>query len=456
MRVHILGICGTFMGGVALLARDLGYAVSGSDAAAWPPMSDILVQADITVHSGYSIEHLEPPPDAAIIGNALTRGNPAIEYILDRGINFSSGPEWLAANVLKNRCPVAISGTHGKTTTAAMTAWALELSGFAPGFLIGGAPCFSERSARLGTGSPFVVEADEYDTAFFDKRAKVVHYRPRVLTINNLEYDHADIYPNLESIATQLHHAVRTVPPSGRVLVNGDDPNIDLVLRQGCWSNLEKVGTGADNDWRICIQGDKKSAQLTYQGSDQGEINLPQPGLHNMRNAAMAVAAANAVGVCAPTALQALKRFPGVKRRLELRGSAAQVDVIDDFAHHPSAIQATLEALREANPQARIVAVLEPRSRTMQQGVHRDRLATSLEQADLAFVLSPTELTWSVADALAPLGEKVTLASSTSALCTQVLAQARPGDKVVIMSNGDFGGIHEQILGGLQAQDGQK
>ena len=455
MRIHILGICGTFMGSIALLAREQGFAVEGSDAAAWPPMSEILAQADITVHSGYSTEHLEPPADCVIIGNALTRGNPAIEYSLDRGLNFSSGPAWLAENILKDRCPIAVAGTHGKTTTAAMTTWALDLCGFAPGYLIGGAPCFSDRSARLGSGSPFVVEADEYDTAFFDKRAKAVHYHPRVLAINNLEYDHADIYPDLQSIATQLHHAVRTVPPSGRVLINGDDPNLDLILDQGCWSSLERVGTGANNDWRICLGAGQERPVLEYQGEQLGTIELPQPGRHNIRNAAMAVAAASAGGASPPQALQALSSFPGVKRRLELRGEVAGVAVIDDFAHHPSAIQASLQALRATDHQGRIIAVLEPRSRTMQMGIHRANLASSLDQADQAFVLAPADFSWSVAEALTPLGKRADCSASVAELCAKVLALTRPGDRVVIMSNGDFGGIHELLLDGLRQRQSQ-
>lgn len=451
MRIHILGICGTFMGGAALLAREQGFAVAGSDAAAWPPMSEILTQAEITVYPDYSAEHLEPPPDCVVIGNALTRGNPAIEHILERGMRFTSGPAWLAENVLRDRCPVAIAGTHGKTTTAAMTAWALELGGFAPGYLIGGAPRFSDRSARLGAGSPFVIEADEYDSAFFDKRAKAVHYLPRVLAINNLEYDHADIYPDLASIATQLHHAVRTVPSSGKVLVNGDDPNMELILNPGCWSRVERIGLAPSNEWRIQPDSAAGCASLDYCGERLGTLSLSQPGLHNLRNAAIAVAAAHAVGACATGAVQALNSFPGVKRRLELRGQAAGVEVIDDFAHHPSAIQATLEGLRDADPHRRIVAVLEPRSRTMQQGIHRDRLADSLAQADLAFVLAPAELPWSVAEALAPLGDKANYAASVAQLCALVIAHARSGDRVVVMSNGAFGGIHEMLLNELLA-----
>jgi len=446
MKIHILGICGTFMGGIALLARERGHAVEGSDSAAWPPMSEILEQAGIPVHGGYDAAHLEPAPDRVVIGNALSRGNPAVEYTLDRGLAYQSGPAWLAEHILDGRCVVAIAGTHGKTTTASMTAWALERCGLDPGYLIGGAPGFGERSARIGTGSPFVVEADEYDTAFFDKRAKVVHYHPRVLLLNNLEYDHADIYPDLEAIATQLHHAVRTVPGNGRVLINGDDPHLPALVARGCWSRLERIGFGADNDWRIVP--DDAGAVLLHQGVALGPLQPPQPGRHNLANAAAAVAAAAGAGADPATALEAVNTFPGVRRRLELRGRVGGVEVIDDFAHHPSAVAATLEAL--ATPGRRLLAVLEPRSNTMRLGIHREQLAEALDRADLAFVLAPPDLPWSIPDALAPLGERLHTASSVEELTRLALAEARPGDCLVVMSNGAFGGIHQRLLSGLE------
>ncbi|MFP4129443.1 MAG: UDP-N-acetylmuramate:L-alanyl-gamma-D-glutamyl-meso-diaminopimelate ligase [Halorhodospira sp.] len=446
MKIHILGICGTFMGGVALLARESGHAVEGSDTGAWPPMSDILEHAGIPVHSGYEVSALEPAPDRVLIGNALSRGNPAVEHTLERGLAYRSGPGWLAESILDDRCVVAIAGTHGKTTTASMTAWILERCGLDPGFLIGGAPGFSERSARLGTGSPFVVEADEYDTAFFDKRAKAVHYRPRILVLNNLEYDHADIYPDLAAIATQLHHTVRTVPGGGRVVVNGDDPNLPAVLERGCWTPIARVGFGEGNDWRLRPDA-AGGAELLHQGERLGTLQPPQPGRHNLANAAAAIAAAVSAGAGLERALQAANEFPGVRRRLELLGQANGIEVIDDFAHHPSAIAATLEALAE--PGRRLLAVLELRSNTMRMGVHQRELCQALERADHAFVLAPDDLPWSVADALAPLGERVRTAPDVATLAGQVLAKAHSGDRLVVMSNGDFGGIHARLLAGL-------
>ncbi|ABM62771.1 UDP-N-acetylmuramate:L-alanyl-gamma-D-glutamyl-meso-diaminopimelate ligase [Halorhodospira halophila] len=450
MKIHILGICGTFMGGIALLARESGHAVEGSDSAAWPPMSDILDQAGVPVRGGYDATHLEPAPDRVIIGNALSRGNPAIEYTLDRGLPYQSGPGWLAEHVLTGRCVVAIAGTHGKTTTASMATWILERCGLDPGYLIGGAPGFSERSARLGTGSPFVVEADEYDTAFFDKRAKVVHYQPRVLLLNNLEFDHADIYPDLEAIATQLHHAIRTVPANGRVLINGDDPHLPSVVARGCWSRLERIGFGADNDWRIDADEAAEHAVLVHRGTPLGALQPPQPGRHNLANAAAAVAAAASAGADPTTAVKAINEFPGVRRRLELRGCVDGVEVIDDFAHHPSAVAATLNAL--ATPGRRLLAVLEPRSNTMRLGIHRHQLAEALGHADQAFVLTPPDLPWSVSEALAPLGERLHTAAEVSDLARLALAKARPGDCLVVMSNGAFGDIHERLLTGLRTR----
>ncbi len=451
MRIHVLGICGTFMGGVALLARDSGHAVTGSDTAAWPPMSEILQAAEIPVQEGYNPEHLEPSPNQVLIGNALSRGNDAVEYTLERGIPYDSGPAWLARNVLCGRCVVAIAGTHGKTTTASLATWILERCGLDPGFLIGGAPGFSERSARLGSGSPFVVEADEYDTAFFDKRAKVVHYRPRVLVLNNLEHDHADIYPDLDAIAQQLHQAVRTVPAGGRLIVNGDDPNLPGVLDRGCWTPIERVGTGPDNDWRIVADGDGHS--LHHRGEPVGPLHPPLPGAHNRANAAAAVAAACAAGAPAQGALQAVASFPGVRRRLELRGEVDGIQVIDDFAHHPSAIAATLEALGDGP--GRLIAIVEPRSNTMRLGTHQDRLAAALEAADRAFLLAPADLDWSVIDALRPLGERAATAAEIPQLVEHVLAEAQPGDRLVVMSNGAFGGIHQRLLEGLQRRAGR-
>ena len=450
MKIHVLGTCGTFMGGVALLAHEHGHAVEGSDAAAWPPMSEILEAAGVPVHAGYDPGHLQPPPERVLIGNALSRGNPAVEHVLDRGLAYSSGPAWLAEHVLHDRCVVAVAGTHGKTTTSALTAWILERCGRDPGYLIGGAPGFSERSARLGSGSPFVVEADEYDTAFFDKRAKATHYRPRVLAIGNLEYDHADIYRDLDGIAEQLHQAVRTVPSGGRIVIGGDDPEIHRVLDRGHWTPVERVGRGPDNDWQIATAPDG-GTELRRGGERLGPLEPPQPGRHNRTNAAMAVASAVAAGATIERALKAVRDFPGVRRRLESRGTIAGVEVIDDFAHHPSAIAATLEALAE--PGRRLLAVLEPRSNTMRMGTHRERLAEALGAADHAFVLAPEELSWSVTEALAPLGDRAHTAADALGLAERALAEARTGDRIVVMSNGAFEDIHELLLARLRLRE---
>lgn len=459
-HLHILGVCGTFMGGIALLAREAGWRVEGSDAGAWPPMSELLASAGIEVQEGFKPEHVFGPggtdrPDEVVIGNALSRGNPAIEAVLEDGVRYASGPEWLAREVLPGRDVLAVAGTHGKTTTSAFCTWILIQAGQDPGWLIGGAPGWTERSAALGGGAAFVVEGDEYDTAFFDKRAKLVHYRPHVLILNNLEYDHADIYPDLASIARQLHHAVRTVRASGRILVNGDDPHLPDVLAQGVWSPVERVGRrgSGQHDWAYDCEGD--GDQLYRAGQPLGRLQLPLPGDHNRANAAAAVAATAALGVPPEQALEALARFPGVRRRLEVRGTAGGVTVIDDFAHHPTAITATLAALRRADPAGRLLAVLEPRSNTMRMGVHHDRLADALAEADHAFVLDADDKAdqtegRSIADALSPLGARATCRGTTAALVEAVAAAAQPGDRVVVMSNGGFDGFHDRLLRALE------
>jgi len=447
-HVHILGIGGTFMAGLALLARAAGHRVTGADAGLYPPMSTLLAEEGIAVTEGYDPAALEPAPDCVVIGNALSRGNPSVEAVLERDLPWASGPQWLAENVLHGRWVLAVAGTHGKTTTASLLAWLLEAAGLAPGFLIGGLPGNFGVSARLGAAPFFVLEADEYDSAFFDKRSKFVHFRPRTLVLNNLEYDHADIFPDLAAIQRQFHHLVRTVPGSGRILVNGDDPALDDVLAQGCWSAVTRFGTGAGHDWRLT----REDAAWALEGPERAVFTPPLPGEHNARNTAAALLAARHAGVPLDAGVPALAGFRGIRRRLEARGSAAGVAVIDDFAHHPTAIAATIAALRETH-RGRVLAVLEPRSNTMRQGVHEATLAGALEDADRAYVLAPDDLGWDLAGALAPLGGRVRTAGGVDCLVDLVAADARSGDAVLVMSNGSFGGIHERLLAALAARE---
>jgi UDP-N-acetylmuramate: L-alanyl-gamma-D-glutamyl-meso-diaminopimelate ligase len=425
VHVHILGICGTFMAGVAALAREAGHRVTGSDAAAWPPMSTQLAALGIDVKSGYDPAHLQPAPDAVIVGNVISRGNPAIEHVLDAGLRYISGPQWLAENVLRGRHVLAVAGTHGKTTTASILAWLLEHAGLEPGFLIGGVPQNFGVSARLGRGTHFVVEADEYDTAFFDKRSKFVHYAPRTLILNNLEFDHADIFPDLASIERQFHHLVRTVPRSGRIIANGRDSALARVLEMGCWSELER-----------------------FDADPSGAFESPLAGAHNRANAVAAIAAAAHVGVSRETAVAGLRQFRNVKRRLELVGEAGGVKVYDDFAHHPTAIEVTIDALRGQGP-GRVLAVLEPRSNTMRLGVHKEALARSLLRADLCMVYTPPALNWDARAALGSLGDRLQVHQQLDSLVKAVTGAARPADRILVMSNGDFGGIHGKILRAL-------
>ncbi|WP_435103857.1 UDP-N-acetylmuramate:L-alanyl-gamma-D-glutamyl-meso-diaminopimelate ligase [Arhodomonas sp. AD133] len=443
MHVDILGICGTFMGGIALLARERGHQVTGADAAAYPPMSTMLADAGVTVREGWAANAL-PAADQVVIGNALSRGNPSVEAVLDSGMDYTSGAQWLAERVLRDRWVLAVAGTHGKTTTASLLVWILEYAGYDPGYLIGGVPGNFGRSARLGTGAFFVIEADEYDTAFFDKRSKFVHFRPRTLVLNNLEYDHADIFPDLAAIQRQFHHLVRTVPGNGLILTNGDDDALAETLALGCWSETARFGTGAGNDWRI--EPDADAWRL--HGAKPVRYATPLAGQHNARNAAAALLAARHVGVPLTVGIEALAGFRGVRRRLEVRGEAGGVRVIDDFAHHPTAIAATIEALR-TRESGRILAVLEPRSNTMRQGIHQHRLATSLDSAEASFVLAPEDLPWDPDKALASLGRRAHTAASVAELVDRIVAHARPGDTVLVMSNGGFDGIHERLLAAL-------
>ncbi len=444
MHLHILGICGTFMAGIAALAREAGHKVTGSDANAWPPMSTQLEALGITLMRGYEASHLDPAPDVVVVGNVVTRGAkfPAMEHVLDSGIPYVSGPQWLAENVLPGRHVLAVAGTHGKTTTTSLLAWLLDQAGLEPGFLVGGVPLDFGVSARLGRGKTFVIEADEYDTAFFDKRSKFVHYHPRTCILNNLEYDHADIFPDLAAIERQFHHLVRTVPSSGRLIVNGADANLARVLGMGAWSPIERFDDAQGWSARDAEGG----FELLVRGVSQGLVSTPLAGRHNRSNTLAAFAAAAHVGVPVPTAVEALSRFRSVRRRLEKVGEARGVSVYDDFAHHPTAVQVTIDALRSENPGGRILAVLEPRSNTMRLGSHAGDLAQALSNADFSFVFVRPDLDWDVNTALAELGARLRISDDLDALAQRVAAEARSGDRVLVMSNGDFGGIHARIL----------
>ncbi|WP_420226999.1 UDP-N-acetylmuramate:L-alanyl-gamma-D-glutamyl-meso-diaminopimelate ligase [Pigmentiphaga litoralis] len=462
MHLHILGICGTFMGGLALIARAAGHRVTGCDAGVYPPMSTQLTEQGIDLIEGFGADQLALRPDLFVIGNVVTRGNPLMEAILDAGLPYTSGPQWLGEHVLAGRHVLAIAGTHGKTTTTAMLAWILDQAGLAPSFLVGGVPQDFGMSARLGTTpapaaagrNVFAIEADEYDTAFFDKRSKFVHYRARTVVLNNLEYDHADIFPDLAAIETQFHHLVRTVPMSGRIIAPTHTPAIDRVLARGCWSDT--VAFGADGDWQAGAEQDDGAFDVALRGSAVGTVRWALSGAHNRMNALAAIAAADHVGVSPADATAALSRFAGVKRRMELRGTVADIRVYDDFAHHPTAIETTVAGLRRRMPAGRILAVLEPRSNTMKLGAMKAQLPASLQQADRVFCFGATDgkqaLGWSAADALAPLGSKAQVFSDLQALVAAVSADAAPGDHVLVMSNGGFGGVHDKLLAALASR----
>lgn len=448
-RVHILGICGTFMGGVALLARELGYEVTGSDVNVYPPMSTMLDTAGIAVQEGYSSEYLKPAPDLVVIGNALSRGNEAVEYVLDQQIPYLSGPQWLGENLLQGRHVAAISGTHGKTTTSSMLTWILEREGLNPGFLIGGVPHGFEGSARLGLG-PFVVEADEYDSAFFDKRSKFVHYKPQTLVVNNLEFDHADIFTDLNAIQTQFHHLVRCIPSSGHIIASKGDA-IDEVLNRGCWTPVSRLDTGSPDDWWVQARDNHFGEfEIGSPAGDSGSVMWGLIGRHNAENALAAVAAAHDIGVSVKNACEALCRFEGVKRRLELLGKPNEIAVYDDFAHHPTAVKTTLEGLRNAAGEKRVVAVIEIRSNTMKRGTHKEELVPATEHADLVFWFEPGGLDWSMTEAASELNGHFVF-RDTNQLHDALVQQLHSGDHVVIMSNGSFSGIHRQLLQSLSS-----
>jgi UDP-N-acetylmuramate: L-alanyl-gamma-D-glutamyl-meso-diaminopimelate ligase len=451
MHLHILGICGTFMGGLAAIAREAGHRVTGCDANVYPPMSDQLRALGIDLIEGFDASQLRLSPDVWVIGNVVSRGNPLMEAILDARQRYVSGPQWLADSVLAGRWVLGVAGTHGKTTTASLLAWILEATGRAPGFLIGGVPINFPFSARLGApDSPFVIEADEYDTAFFDKRSKFVHYRPMTAILNNLEFDHADIFPDLAAIETQFHHLVRTVPGRGRLVVNGGEAALARVLARGAWSERVEFDTpGGWHEAAVTESADATEFDVLRGDTMLGRCRLPLAGRHNRSNAIAAMAAAEHAGVPPGEAIEALSRFGGVKRRLEVRGMAAGVTVIDDFAHHPSAIAATIEGLRaRLAPGERILAVLEPRSNTMKLGAVKAALAGSLTGADQSFCFAGG-LGWDAAEALAPLGDKASVHTELDALVADVASHARPGDRVLVMSNGGFGGVHQRLLDAL-------
>jgi UDP-N-acetylmuramate: L-alanyl-gamma-D-glutamyl-meso-diaminopimelate ligase len=452
-HIHILGIAGTFMGGVAAIAKSAGFRVTGSDLNVYPPMSTQLTALGIEFVQGYGAEQLDLNPDVVVVGNALSRGRPVIEAMLDRGMAYTSGPLWLAEQVLHSRHVIAVTGTHGKTTTTAMLTWILEHAGLSPGYLVGGVPGNFDASARLGKSPFFVIEADEYDTAFFDKRAKFVHYRPRTAILNNLEYDHADIYPDVASIRRQFNQLLRTVPGAGRLIVNGADPELAKTLSEGCWTPRESFGL-AQADWTAEIHAGSAASRFTvrFKGNAVGEVVWELIGEHNALNALAAIGAAAHAGVTPERAVRALHEFRGVKRRMEVRGVVDEVTVYDDFAHHPTAIEATLKGLRARVGKQRIVAVLEPRSNTMKLGVHRDDLAPSLAAADRSWFLNATDLGWDLAGAVAGMGERVRLAGSVDELVKGLAADARSGDHVLIMSNGGFGGLHDKLLAALRAR----
>jgi UDP-N-acetylmuramate: L-alanyl-gamma-D-glutamyl-meso-diaminopimelate ligase len=452
MHIHILGICGTFMGGLAALAREAGHRVTGCDAGVYPPMSEQLRALGIDLIEGFAADQLALKPDLFVIGNVVKRGNPLMEAVLDAGAPYTSGPQWLADHVLQGRHVLAVAGTHGKTTTTAMLAWMLDQAGQEPGFLVGGVPLNFGVSARLGRGRCFVIEADEYDTALFDKRSKFVHYRPRTAILNNLELDHADIFADLAAIETQFHHLVRTVPASGRLVVNARDAALARVLARGCWSEVQRFGTKREEPGGLCARGEAESFDVLRGSLKLGRVEWHLLGEHNQLNALAAIGAAEHVGVAPELACSALARFQNVRRRLELRGEAGGVRVYDDFAHHPSAMRATIGGLRrKLGHQPRILAVFEPRSNTMKLGTMAAQLPWCLEEADLSFCLQG-DYGWSARDALAPLGATATVADTVDALVQAIARAATPGDHVLCMSNGGFGGIHDKLLAALQAR----
>lgn len=453
MHIHILGICGTFMGGVALLAREKGFKVTGCDAAVYPPMSTQLEEQGIELIQGYSSEQFSfLQPDLVVIGNAMSRGNEAVEYVLNNNLAYTSGPEFVSRYVLQDKWVLAVAGTHGKTTTSSMLAWILEAAGMKPGFLIGGVAENFSISARLGDSDFFVIEADEYDTAFFDKRSKFVHYRPRSLILNNLEFDHADIFKDLHAIQTQFHHLVRIVPQQGLIVCNSDEENLSEVLAQGCWTPVENFSQNSETDWSFNLRNpDGSSFDVLLNNKNLGSVVWPIIGLHNVSNAISAIAAARHAGVPVSESIQALSEFKTVKRRMELLGDISGIKVYDDFAHHPTAIETTLHGLRQKVGKEKIIAILEPRSNTMKLGVHKDTLAASVQHADSLLVLQSPDISWSADSAFAQAKIPVLVFQSVEDIIESVVALAKPGDHILIMSNGGFENIHQRLLQRLES-----
>ena len=451
MRIHILGICGTFMGGVAMIARELGYHVTGSDTNVYPPMSTFLENHGIEIIPNYDVAQLQPAPDLVVIGNAMSRGNPCVEYVLDNQLNYTSGPQWLHDNLLKDRWVLAVSGTHGKTTTTGMLAWILEKNGIDAGFLIGGVAGNFGISARAGSSKFFVIEADEYDSAFFDKRSKFVHYTPKTLIINNIEFDHADIFDDLKAIQRQFHHLVRTMPQSGCILSAVSDQNVQDTLKMGAYSQLQFIGEGKEWFAKPLVT-DCSAFEVYHFGEKAGVVQWQIIGAHNMHNALMAIAASHHAGVSVAGACEALGSFINANRRLEVKGEVRGVTVYDDFAHHPTAIEATIGALRsKVGKEARILAVLEPRSNTMKMGVHKEEIAPSLKDADAVFVYQPETIPWQVSVITDALTQPAKWSANLDELVDAVTREAKIGDHILVMSNGAFGGIHAKLLDKLTA-----
>ncbi len=452
MHIHILGICGTFMGGIALLARELGFTVSGSDQNVYPPMSTQLAKAGIVLTEGFDPDQFSNNPDLVVIGNALSRGNAAVEFVLERGLAYTSGPAFLADYLLKDRWVLAVAGTHGKTTTASMLAWILEDAGLTPGFLIGGVPRNFGLSARAGNAPFFVVEADEYDTAFFDKRSKFVHYRPRTVVLNNLEYDHADIFPDIEAIERQFHHLVRTVPGNGLIIAPQADVHLQQVLKMGCWTPVESIDEQTGNGWYAELkQADGSAFEVFFDKQSQGTVYWDSLGQHNVNNALAAIAAARHAGVPTKYAIEALGQFQSPKRRMEIRGEISGITVYDDFAHHPTAIKTTLAGLRAKTGDSRIIAVLEPHSNTMRLGIHRHTLGPALDAANAVLLYQPAGLDWNLGHITATL-HTAQIFNDIDQLVMHIIKSTHSGDHILIMSNGAFGGIHEKLLEALQAK----
>ena len=448
MHIHILGICGTFMGSLAIIAKQMGHTVSGSDVNVYPPMSTQLEMAGIELMSGYSVDHLFPMPDQIIVGNVISRGNEVAEYLLNNHIPFTSGPAWLRDQVLCERWVLAVAGTHGKTTTSSMLAWILESAGLNPGFLIGGVPENFDYSSRLGDSKYFVIEADEYDTAFFDKRSKFIHYCPHTLVLNNLEFDHADIFDDLDAIKRQFHHLLRILPSEGKLIINKDDQNIQDVIDMGCWTPIESFSTQDTTATWFADDIELQNSQFTLlqNNKPRGLGALKLFGRHNMANAIAAIAAAQHAGVFVEDALQALANFDGVKRRLEHKGTFNNISVYDDFAHHPTEIAATISAFKDQRPEGRIITIFEPRSNSMRLGIHVDHLASAFNDADKVFIFEPSDLQWSLEDVINNIRPDAKLFSTVDNVILDLLNEVKAGDNILILSNGSFDGLSEKLV----------